>query len=96
MSCKVELPQLNKCLSIDKEENLFTALRAAQVPVASSCKGDGVCGKCVVTVEHGDENLTPPTGLEETLCKKYNYSPSQRISCQCQVLGPLVLRTTYW
>jgi len=92
----IRLPQLSKTLSANKGDNLFQTLRAQGVPVASSCKGDGVCGKCVVSVVAGAENLSPVTELESRLFEKYQYSPPQRISCQCTIQGDVELRTTYW
>lgn len=92
----IRVPQLNKTLLCEEGENLFSALRSQNVPVASSCKGDGVCGKCVVTVSKGAAQLSPPTELEERLFVKYSYSGSQRISCQCTVLGDVEIQTTYW
>ncbi|MCC6138561.1 MAG: (2Fe-2S)-binding protein [Bdellovibrionaceae bacterium] len=91
---KVELPQLNKILTAEKDANLFKTLKEAQVPIASSCKGDGVCGKCVVRVESG--TLPPPGTLELTLMDKYKLDHDQRISCQCAITSDLKLSTTYW
>lgn len=93
---KVTLPQLSKSLNCEKGENLFRTLRAADTAVASSCQGDGICGKCVVKVLKGAENLSPPTELELKLKEKYSYSESQRISCQTEVLGDVEIATTYW
>ncbi len=92
----IKLPQLSKTLSCNKGENLFQVLREQNIAVASSCKGDGVCGKCVVMVHEGEHNLTPSTELEQRLLEKYQYEAPRRISCQCQVLGDVTLTTTYW
>lgn len=91
---KVELPQLNKVVTVEKGANLFKALKDAELPIASSCKGDGVCGKCVVRVDHG--TLAVPTALELTLIDKYKLDKNQRISCQCAVTSDLKISTTYW
>ncbi len=93
---KVELPQLNKTLEGAPEETLFQILRRHDIPVASSCLGDGICGKCRVTVVNDMTTLSKPTVLEEKLIAKYQLSPEQRISCQCSALGDVTLRTTYW
>lgn len=71
-------------------------LLAGGLPVASSCHGDGVCGKCRVTVLEGEQNLTPPTDLEEGLKERFHLKKTERISCQCQVLGDIKVTTTYW
>jgi ferredoxin, 2Fe-2S len=90
----VKLPQLNKVLDAKKGDNLFLRLRDEQVPIASSCNGDGVCGKCVVTVVSG--KLDTPNTLEASLLEKYNHTAEERISCQCLIGDDLVLTTTYW
>jgi len=92
----VKLPQLSKSIDCEEGENLFHCLRSKEIAVASSCKGDGVCGKCVVTVTQGIENLPFESELERRLKVKYNYGPQQRISCQCAVHGDLEITTTYW
>lgn len=91
---RIELPQLNKTLDVEKGENLFKALKTNGAPIASSCNGDGVCGKCVVTVDQGQ--LAAPNTLELTLIEKYKLTELQRISCQCAVTSDLKISTSYW
>lgn len=92
----IRLPQLNKTLRVSKGENLFHSLRNQQIALASSCKGDGICGKCVVQIIKGAENLSPITDLERKLHEKYQLKSDQRIACQCEVHGDIEIRTTYW
>ena len=93
---KLILPQLNKTLEGTPEETLFHILRRHDIPVASSCLGDGICGKCRVTVIGDMKGLSAPTQLEQKLIAKYQLSAEQRISCQCRGLADISLRTTYW
>ena len=93
---KLTLPQLNKVLEASADETLFTTLRRHDIPVASSCLGDGICGKCRVTVQESSALVSPPTILESKLIEKYQLRPNQRISCQCYPLADLSLSTTYW
>lgn len=77
--------------------NLMRALLDANVPVASSCHGDGVCAKCVVKVSLGLEKLQPPNETEIFLQEKYSLKNDQRISCQVMVENhDLTVDTTYW
>lgn len=92
----IKLLQLSKSLSCKKGENLFRFLRSNDIPVASSCKGEGVCGKCVIQVVSGAANLSPATELEKKLQEKYQLREDQRISCQCEVNGDLEVLTSYW
>jgi 2Fe-2S ferredoxin len=77
-------------------ENLMKALFAQGIPVASSCKGDGVCSKCKVKVVTGALNLSGEKVTETILKAKNLIASSDRISCQCEVLGDVTIDTGYW
>ncbi len=72
------------------------ALLAAGLPVASSCHGDGVCGKCRVQVLSGAENLSKVGTVEELVRDRLKTPRDYRLSCQAQVLGDVVIDTSYW
>jgi ferredoxin len=56
-----------------------------------NCRGNGLCGTCVVEIVEGAANLSPPTRRET---HKLGKEPGpRRLSCQCQVLGDLVCIT---
>lgn len=93
---KISLPQLHKTLEVHGEESLFQILRKNDIPVASSCLGDGVCGKCRLQIIKGAENLSPIDPLEKKLIEKYQLPSDQRISCQCTVRGDMTVASTYW
>lgn len=42
----------------DYDSTLMDFLRSHQVPVASSCFGEGVCRKCIVTTKSKSEHLS--------------------------------------
>ncbi len=72
------------------------ALLKAGLPVASSCHGDAVCGKCRVEVVEGWDHLSQPVGVEEIVNRRLKIKAPYRISCQAQVLGDILIDTTYW
>lgn len=76
--------------------NLMESLLKNGVPVASSCHGDGVCGKCKIQIVSGAENLSPENETEKFLRNKLEVPKDQRISCQTQVLGNVSVNTGYW
>jgi ferredoxin, 2Fe-2S len=76
--------------------NLMQSLLAAGVPVASSCYGDGVCGKCRLQVIAGGENLSPEGDLEKILKDRYRLGKEMRISCQTAVNGDVTVDAGYW
>ncbi len=66
------------------------------IPVASSCNGEGVCRKCVLSIVKGQENLALPNGLESHLIERDQLSANQRISCQTIVNGDITVDAGYW
>jgi ferredoxin, 2Fe-2S len=72
------------------------ALQAAGLPVASSCFGDGVCGRCRVQVVTGLENLSAIEPIETIVRDRLRIPKDVRISCQARVLGDITIDTTYW
>ena len=87
-------------LQIAQGEILMKGLLAQQIPVASSCKGDGICGKCRMMISSGTEFVSPISELEKNLIQKNKFSPGTRISCQVKILGidtdEIEIDTGYW
>ena len=83
-------------LEVAAGATLMAELRAAGLPVASSCNGDGVCAKCRIQIVEGAENLSRETPLEEILRARNRIPRDQRVSCQTKVLGDIKVDTGYW
>lgn len=72
------------------------ALLDHNMPVASSCLGDGICGRCKLVVVDGMAHLSAQGTLEEILRERLRIPRDSRISCQTQVLGDVTLDASYW
>ena len=72
------------------------ALLGQNIPVASSCHGEGVCGKCKIRIIDGHSNLSLETQLEIDLRNKNKITSEFRMSCQTLVLGDITIDTDYW
>lgn len=83
-------------LIVNVGTNLMNALLDAGIPVASSCRGDGVCAKCKLNIIEGMNNLTPENPNEAFLRESKNIPPNERLSCQVQILGDITIDATYW
>ncbi len=83
-------------IEVEVGANLMKSLRANSRPVASSCGGQGVCTKCVISIVSGKENLSPQNSLEKDLRDIHDIDKNSRVSCQTSVLGDVVIDTTYW
>lgn len=77
-------------------DNLMKALLSAEIPVASSCHGDGVCAKCRIQIVDGSTFLSKPNDTELFLKEKFLLPGGTRISCQVQVHGDIVVDASYW
>jgi len=83
-------------IEVQPGATVMEALLAAGLPVASSCLGDGVCGKCRVQVLAGADNLDPESDLERRRREQLRYSREQRLSCQVRPRGDVTLDASYW
>jgi ferredoxin len=88
----VNCAKLNKELKINQEESIFNQLISQNIPIASSCKGKGVCKWCKVVIINGEKNLNPKNSLEE----KASLEPNERLLCQIKSDGDLKIDTSYW
>lgn len=64
---------------------LLAAARRAGVRIGHPCRGEGVCGKCAVTITGGDEWLDPPTEIETELLAHVAAGPNDRLACLATV-----------
>ncbi len=90
---KITLKQKNLTFNALAGENLMLYLQSQGVPVASSCLGDGICGKCRMKIS-GD--LPAPSALEKETLQRNKASAGDRLSCQIQIESDLEAETTYW
>lgn len=68
----------------DTSKSLMKNLLDQNIPVASSCHGDGVCSKCrIKVVTDSQKILMPESDLENQLKEKNKISKDYRISCLC-------------
>lgn len=59
----------------------------------ANCRGNGLCGTCVMEIIEGAQNLSPKNWREQHCFKLKAKPDNYRLSCQCQVLGDLVCVT---
>jgi 2Fe-2S ferredoxin len=83
-------------LKVAVGDNLMDALLKGGRPVSTSCRGEGVCGRCQIQVIEGASHLTPENEVEVFLRSRYRLPADVRISCQTSVSGDVVVDTTYW
>lgn len=75
---------------------LFDAACRAGLPVASSCSAEAVCGKCVMRVITGADQLNPISEYEKKILKRDHREPEERLSCMAKVEGNCSVQASYW
>ena len=73
-------------------DKVYDRLRAADIPIASSCDGSAICGRCRVQVEGP---VDPPEAAELEVLDKQGHEAG-RLACCLRVRGTVTVRTTYW
>jgi ferredoxin, 2Fe-2S len=68
-------------------ESIFEVGRRHSVPIATSCVGQGTCGRCRVTVLGGEEFLSEFTQAEAKHLGNVYFLTKVRLSCQAIVQG---------
>ena len=92
----IKLHKTGRKIPLESGETLMANLLGAGVPVASSCGGEGICGKCKVTIISGQDNLSAVNEVELLLREKNQLKGNERISCQVWVKGNCEIDTSYW
>ena len=69
---------------------LLAAARRAGVRIGYPCRGEGICGRCVVTIIEGAQFLAPPD--EEELLIIGDTSPAERLACMAMRIGSGTIR----
>ena len=77
-----------------RHRHLYAFLIENNIPIGSSCKGDGICKKCVITLIEGD--FSPVTELEKKFLGSERLQKGERLACQCAPLQDATISTTYW
>lgn len=93
---QIRLAKSGKVLQVEDGVNLMEALLKAEIPVASSCHGDGVCAKCRLQIIQGASNLSKANETEMFLKQKFSLAKEMRISCQTTVHGDIEIDASYW
>ncbi|MCB0349478.1 MAG: hypothetical protein KDD37_11630 [Bdellovibrionales bacterium] len=93
---KISFVKGRPAVEVEEGANLMKALLKNQVPVASSCKGQLICGKCVLTIADGGHNLSAITPDERDLMEIKDVPSGHRCACNASVEGDITVDAPYW
>jgi ferredoxin len=95
MDVRVRFPAQRRSVCVPSGTLLIDAVRRADLPIASACRGDGLCGRCGVAIVAG--NGVGAELPEETRAKQRNrIDPVLRLACQVRVCADLSVTAPYW
>ncbi|MFM8622245.1 MAG: 2Fe-2S iron-sulfur cluster-binding protein [Holophagaceae bacterium] len=69
------------------------------IPLASSCGGKSICGKCIVMIHEGQSQLSAPSQIEQVKLTQLKCPENTRLGCQIHtddITGNFNISTTYW
>ena len=92
--CRVTFKKNNEVFEAtysDEPSVLELALKN-EIPVPTSCGGNGTCGTCRVFVENYVDKLPPKQGVELEMSVDRNFAENERLACQIEPRNGLVLR----
>ena len=85
-----------RTVAVSYDATLLQAAQEASLPVGSSCRGEGVCGWCRVTVLEGAKNLDDPDARELEVLRRVEAGESERLACVARVRGAVTITASYW
>ncbi len=77
---------------LDREQSLLAAASKAGADLTHRCGGHARCGTCRVTVESGQEHLTPMGTTERRVLETLGVGPDVRLACQAWARGEVCCR----
>ena len=90
---KIYFPQYKKGkegLVLENGLSILDYIKKTGIEINAECGGNGKCGKCVVRIKKGKENLNELTKPERT----FSLSFDERLACQAKVtkdIGDIVI-----
>jgi len=87
MKRKVKFLPDNISITVEHGENLLNAAANAGVFIQAFCGGEGVCGKCRIKLEKGEDSSTQTDSLNLE-----DHTEGYRLACQTKVVSDLVVR----
>jgi len=79
-------------ITLEREASILAAAARGELALNHRCGGHARCGTCLVTVEEGQEHLTPVGNAEAGVLKVLKAGPGQRLGCQAWAQGDVTCR----
>jgi len=83
-----------RSVSVEPGTSILEAVQMADLPVASSCGAEGVCGKCGLRIISG--SVSQATDQEQAIRNRNRVGDGLRLGCLAEVQTDLVVTADYW
>jgi len=85
--CKIIFQPSGRRGTFPYKTNLLTAALELGDPIESLCGGKGSCGKCMVFINKGIENISELTDIEKQILTEQEISQHYRLACMTKAIG---------
>ncbi|HKE13168.1 MAG TPA: 2Fe-2S iron-sulfur cluster-binding protein [Myxococcota bacterium] len=96
MDPQVRFLPSGRTLRVAPGTNLLEAARAAGLPIAQACSGEGLCARCVVRVLRGGRGVSTETARESEAKRRNRVAPELRLACQVVPSADVDVTASYW
>lgn len=79
-------------IDLERELSLLATAAKGEIALTHRCGGHARCGTCLITIEHGQEQLSPIGTAEARVLTTLKASGDQRLACQAWAKGDVGCR----
>ena len=96
MDIQVRFPTRGRSVSVPSGTLLIDAVRSAELPMASACRADGLCGRCGVAILAGAGEVAPESPEESRTKQRNRIDAGLRLACRIRVCADVSVAAPYW
>ena len=96
MDVQVCFPTQGRSVRVPSGTTLIDAVRGANLPIASACRADGLCGRCGVAILAGADALGVESPEEIHSKQRNRIDPRLRLACRVRVCADVSVSAPYW
>jgi len=96
MDVQVRFPKQGRSVCVPSGTLLIDAVRTADLPIASACRGDGLCGRCGLAILAGEREVGAETPEESRSKERNRIDARLRLACRIRVCSDLSVTAPYW
>jgi len=96
MDVQVRFPTQGRSVCVPSGTLLIDAVRSADLPIASACRADGLCGRCGIAILAGEGEVALETPEESRAKQRNRIDPRLRLACRIRVCADVSVAAPYW